>query len=200
MAINRADFADTPRASMTPAQARRFLKARAQESAGAIADDITRAAKAVLLNALKGDKTSGQVLFELDQALADWLPDRDAAGKIVNVPARVETIARTLTAESVNEARYSEFTDPDLQGFVEAFMYTAILDDRVRETHAAWDSVTRPVDDEIWYQPDRRPPDGFNCRCTLLAVTAADTVDLTPDDELPLDTAGPDVFPDVGFR
>lgn len=196
MPVDRADFADTPRAGLTPPQARRFLTARAGESAQSIADAITKAAKNVLFNALKQDKTEGQVLFELDQALADWIPERDTAGRLVNVPARVETIARTLTAESVNEARYAEFTDPDLEGFVTGFEYAAILDSRTRPNHAAWDKVTLPVDNPHWYSPiDNRPPTGYNCRCLLVPVTAADEQAWTRDDEVPTEPAA-----DPGFR
>ena len=64
--------------------------------------------------------------------------------------------------------------------------YSAILDDRVRENHAAWDGVTRPVDDPVWLgPPDRRPPNSWNCRCVLLPVTAGDDEELTDPDDIP---------------
>lgn len=188
------------RIGLVGTKAERFFKARALEVTGVMETEILSRAHRVLLNGLKGDKTERQVLQELDEALGDYVPETDAAGRVVNVPARVEVIARTNLSEAISEARYSVFTDPDLEGFVTALEYSAVLDDRVRPGHAAWDGVVREVNDAIWYQPDRRPPCGFNCRCLLVPVTIIDQVELTPDDELPLGEAGPGVFPDEGFR
>jgi len=181
-------------------KARSFFKQKAFFVTGVMTDEVLKRAKQVLLSAVRQDKTERQVLFELGESLAEWLPERDATGRLVNVPARLETIARTNIGEAVSEARYATFTDPALEGFVSAFRYSAILDDRVRETHRAWDGVVRPVDDGIWYTPDRRPLNGFSCRCVISPVTIADDEPMTPDDELPLDVAGPDVFPDPGFK
>lgn len=188
------------RAGLVGSKAESFFRARAFEVTGVLLDDVLNRTKRVLLDSLAQDKTSGQVLFELDQELADYLPERDAQGNLVNVPARIETIARTNTALAVNQGRYAAMTDPDLEGFVEGFQYSAVLDDRTRDTHRAWDNVTRPENDQVWFSPDRRPPNGFNCRCLLVPVTAADETEMTPDDELPLREAGPEVFPDRGFK
>jgi len=48
-------------------------------------------------------------------------------------------------------------------------MFDAINDSRVRPNHLALDGVIRHIDDDVW---DRiSPPLGFNCRCTLRALT-----------------------------
>ncbi len=167
-------------------KAERFFKARALEVTGVMETEILARAHRVLLNGLKQDKTERQLLEELDQELGDYIPETDAAGRVVNLPQRIETIARTNVSEAVNEGRYATFTDPDLQGFVTAFQYTAVMDDRVRENHAAWDGVVREVNDPVWFgPPDRRPLNGYNCRCLLVPVTLIDEVEITPDDEMP---------------
>lgn len=173
--------------------AEKFFRAKSFWSVGILEQDILKAAQAVLFNAVKGDKPARTVLLELDEALAPWVPEVDAAGRAVNVPARLETIARTNIAEAQSEARFGLFTDPDLESVVEALTYSAILDDRVRATHAAMDGVTKPA---AWWlgPPDRRPPAGFQCRCQLIPVVAGDDVEITPDADIPGD------FPDPGFK
>ena len=46
--------------------------------------------------------------------------------------------------------------------------YQTVGDDRVREEHAAWDNITRPVDDSFW--DIHMPPNGFNDRCTVIQL------------------------------
>lgn len=177
-------------------EAQKYFDAKSLFVTGVWADDILKRAKQALFNALRGDKTDRQVLYEVDQAVAEYLPQTDRLGRVVNVPHRIETIARTNVAEAVAEGRWAAFNDPDLDGFVTAVMYSAVLDDRTRDRHAAWDGVTRPIDDPIWFgPPDNRPLNGFNCRCILTPVTAIDDVQMTPDSELPRQPAA-----DPGFK
>ncbi len=192
VAASQAELASRP--GLIGGAAERFFRAKSFWVTGVLESDILKAAQAVLFNAVKGDKPARVVLLELSDALKDFVPQTDAAGRPVNVPARLETIARTNLAEAANEARYATFTDPDLAGVVEALQYSAILDDRTRESHAAWDGVVKPA---AWWMgpPDRRPPAGFSCRCTLLPVLAGDDMPVTPDAQLPSVE-----FPDKGFK
>jgi hypothetical protein len=188
-----AHFATRP--GLTGAKALRFFKAKAFWITDLIAEAILGKAKAVLFNALKGDKLLRTVLVELDDILNEWLPTFNRGGQEVNVPARIETIARTNLAEAWASARMATFTDPDLpDGFIQGLLYSAILDDRVRDTHAAWDGIVKAP---AWWlgPPDRNPPNGYNCRCSLIPVFPADGYPVTPDTALP--TA---VIPDPGFK
>ena len=165
-------FAQLP--GLVGQRAQAFFSAKAFYITGLIEDDILKRVQQVLFNAVKGDKPERTVLLEIDQALADWLPQTDAHGNTVNVPAREEVIARTNIAEAVAEGRFAAFSDPDLpEGFVQALQHSAILDDRVRDNHRAMDGVTLPVD--AWMgPPDRRPPGGFNCFAAGVRVLTAD--------------------------
>lgn len=182
------------RPGLIGAAAERFFRAKSFWVTGLLESELLKKAQAVLFNAVKGDKPDRVVMLELDEALHEYVPQADRDGRAVNVPARLETIARTNIAEAQNEARYAAFTDPDLEGVVEALQYSAILDDRVRESHAAWDSVVKPA--EWWLGPPSRvPPNSWNCRCTLVPVIAGDDMPSTPDAELPrADVA------EVGFK
>lgn len=62
--------------------------------------------------------------------------------------------------------------------------YQTVGDARVRPTHQALDNITRPVNDKFWniYMP----PNGWNCRCTVVQDDETETTDLSsfvaPDD------------------
>lgn len=186
--VGRLSAAETPiklADSFSDVSAQTFFQNKAFWITGVLENDILARAQAVLFNALKAhDKPDRVVLLELDDVLHDYLPDLDAAGRIVNVPARLENIARTNTAEAVNEGRWAMFTDPESAAFVDALEYSPILDSRTRDNHRAWDGVVKPVD---WWQgpPDRRPPNGFQCRCILVPIVAGDDTPITPDSDMP---------------
>jgi SPP1 gp7 family putative phage head morphogenesis protein len=192
----RAMFAQIQRGGLIGSLAQQFFKNRALTIAGKLTADIIWRAQTILTNALKGDKTNTQVEYDLHQALGEWMPERDAANRILNVPARIETIARTSIGEAMEEGRWSAFTDPSLEGFVTELQYSAVMDSRTRDRHRAWDGVTLPPDHPAWHTPtDNRPKNGFNCRCTLVPISAADDVPQTPDAEIPREPAA-----DPGFK
>lgn len=50
--------------------------------------------------------------------------------------------------------------------------YSALLDDRVRPEHAAWDGVVLPVDDPFW--ETHTPMNGWRCRCSVRQLSEAE--------------------------
>jgi SPP1 gp7 family putative phage head morphogenesis protein len=92
-----------------------------------------------------------------------------------NVPAYLNTLVRTNVFESMNEARYAEFTDPALDNFVEALEYSAILDDRTTEICQQLDGKVYAADAPEW--ENYRPPNHYNCRSVLIPVTVTDQWD-----------------------
>ncbi|MFG0589047.1 phage minor head protein [Acinetobacter sp. YQ_14] len=72
-------------------------------------------------------------------------------------------------------------------------MYSAIDDSRVRPSHLAMNRIVRHIDDPfwlIWY-----PPNGFRCRCTVIALTEKQALKycITSDEDLP------DIAVDLGW-
>lgn len=47
--------------------------------------------------------------------------------------------------------------------------YSAVLDNRTRPQHRAWDGIVRRIGDEFWMT--HYPPCGFHCRCTVVALS-----------------------------
>lgn len=58
--------------------------------------------------------------------------------------------------------------------------YRAVMDDRVRPEHAALHGVTLPPSDPFW--EEYYPPNGWNCRCTVIQVRKTKYPE-TPHDE-----------------
>ena len=71
--------------------------------------------------------------------------------------------------------------------------YSSLTDSRVRPSHLALNNIIRHIDDSFWLT--HYPPNGFQCRCGVDALTEAQAkkLSITIDDELP------DIQPDSGW-
>lgn len=74
-----------------------------------------------------------------------------------------DLVFRMASANAYSAGRYAQMFSPDGADFAPFWIYSSLHDDRVREEHAALDSVVFRKDD-----PSARqflPPWDFNCRC-----------------------------------
>lgn len=171
--LPRKDNAKIIQPGMDLTQAEKFLASKAFKVAGVIDTDVLKYVQQILENGIKYDKTLTEIMvaLETDANLASILPAVDAAGRAINVPARVETIARTNISEAINQGRDSLFKSPELKGFVQAYEYSSILDARTTE-------ICNHLDGKILRDFSHyRPPNHFNCRSVLAAVTVIDDWD-----------------------
>ena len=152
--------------------AERYLQAKAFEITGVLTDAIKAKAKEVLLNGIKNEKSIGDMVKELEAVLVDLIGQVDAAGRQINVPARLQTIARTNLSDAFNQARLSVFTDPSIGDFVRAYLYDAIIDPVTTEFCRKTDGRIYLASDPIW--KSITPPNHFNCRSVLSPITALD--------------------------
>ena len=185
-------FAQVDIRNVTPKQAVEYLKQKAYHMAGIEKANIEKKVKQILLDGLKTGSGLKDVISAIDNALEEYVA-KEGKGAI-EIPddllgSRLETIVRTNYADALNQGRDAFFNDPALDGYVTAFQYTAIMDDRVRPNHAAGDGLVFSVNNSIW--DSLTPPNGFNCRCMKVPVTEDDTWE---EDEQP---AG--FFADKGF-
>lgn len=140
-----------------------------------------------LRDAVRGVETDDAVNAALDEL---WVDTEEQAAAYLN------TLVRTNTFEALNEARYAEFTDPEMGGFVLALRYAAVLDSSTSDIcdklgrGGDGDGVVFSVDSDVW--DTYRPPNHFNCRALLVPITEADGWD---GEESTL----PDVEPQEGF-
>ncbi len=80
-------------------------------------------------------------------------------------------------ASATMAAKWEEFMQ---DGDRYNLQYRTAHDDRVRPEHAALDRVTLPITDPFWQE--YYPPNGWNCRCTVVQVRKS-KYPVTPHDE-----------------
>jgi len=107
--------------------------------------------------------------LEQGQSFGAWKKALLASGQDFGLPAhRLETIFRTNV-----QGWYAAGRAEQIQRLKDDFpylRYSAILDARVRPSHAALDGIILPVDHPFW--KSHYPPSAFNCRCTVIPMTA----------------------------
>lgn len=166
-----------------------FLKTNGFRMFGNLADDMQKIIQNTLMNGVKFSWTTRDIVNKIYDTLSlagfifmETNKNATVRGEDEILEAlqeakinahRIRTAVRTNTFEALNEARYSSFTDPSLDGFVEALEYSAILDSRTTEICTHLDGRIYPVDSDAWNSI--RPPNHFNCRSILVPVTVVDT-------------------------
>jgi len=156
--------------NMDKTQAERFLSSKAMKITGVLDQDVLNAVQRILENGIKYDSTLDEVIRSMayDTQLKSMLPEYDAAGKATNIPARLENIARTNTSDAINQGRMALFSREEFKGFIVSYEYSAILDSRVTDVCESLHGKIR----KQW--AERTPPNHYQCRSLLVAVTAID--------------------------
>lgn len=140
--------------------AKKFLESRATTMVQDVTESVRKKVQTILYNSIKGSWTLDETLALIDDELnAASLP-------------QLATAIRTVTFEAINEARFSYFTDPALDGFVQALEYSAIIDSRTTDVCRSLDGHVHPTESQVWQE--FKPPNHFNCRSLLIPVTELD--------------------------
>lgn len=130
------------------------------------------------------------------QSFATWKKVMLAAGHDFGLtPAHLETIFRTNLQSWYAAGRAEQIQR--LKSDFPYLRYSAILDARVRSSHAALDGLILPVDHPLWRS--HFPPWSWNCRCSVIPMTAAAAQDAIGKareagraiDQVPADLAPP---------
>jgi len=161
-----------------------YFKTTAFKITGDLTDEAVSIIEQQILAGARYDKTWFEVEQDIYRTFAtkgmiSIEQAKDALGEalgVANPDARVRTIVRTSTFDAINNARYSYFTDTALGGFVVAFEYSAILDSRTTQICRHLDDEDRGNHSKEWYASNSKykPPNHFNCRSLLIAVTQND--------------------------
>lgn len=159
---------------MDTTQIARFLKEKSDFFiTGVLEPDVLQQVLQLLQNGILYDKSLRQMMVDLEKnsKLLTVLPATDSAGRAVNVPARLENIVRTNTSGALNMGRSNLFARDEYKGFIEAYQYSAILDDRTTDICETLDGRIR----KDWGA--YAPPNHFQCRSILVPVTVLDEWD-----------------------
>lgn len=104
-------------------------------------------------------------------------------------PARLQTIFRTNMQSSYAVGQWHNIQVN--KEVAPLLMYDAVDDHRTRPEHARLDGLLLPVDDDFW--KTHSPPNGWNCRCGLIQMTAQEAEDR-------LGNTIPDTAPAITYR
>jgi SPP1 gp7 family putative phage head morphogenesis protein len=148
-------------------EARRFFEQKAFHMADIEANYITEKVKTILMNSIKTGATIRDTIEAIQRELEPYYK-RGLVEEEALRGYRLETVIRTNINEAMNEGRKLFFESPELEGYVVAYQYSAILDDRVRPNHACMDGRIYPITSPIW--DIYTPPNGFNCFDELTEV------------------------------
>jgi SPP1 gp7 family putative phage head morphogenesis protein len=175
-ALARKELPSRRMASLIPTgmdltKAERFVQSKSFKITGDVTGIVESSVKGTLQNAIRYDWTLNDTINQINRDVGEYLPEYDAIGRPVSKIARIETIARTSISDAVNNARQSLFESDELRGFVQAFEYSAIMDDRTTDVCAYLDTKIRRD------FGDQTPPNHYNCRSILIPVTVADDWD-----------------------
>lgn len=147
--------------------------------AKAMNQDILEMIRTELQRVLDGGLTFEEFRRNLEPKLraAGWWgrkevtgPTGEATMATLGTVRRLETIYRTNTQTAYQVGRWRAFeagkaTHPYLQ-------YIAVMDSATRPTHGALNNRVFRFDDPVWKYI--APPNGFNCRCRLRALSPED--------------------------
>jgi len=101
--------------------------------------------------------------------------------------SHLKVIFRNNMMKSYRDGKNKLYNDPDVSDTIWGYTYSAVLDDRVRPSHAKLDGITRRKEDIFWQRYD--PPWDHNCRCVKFAVLKSDIANgiasPTPDGKMP---------------
>lgn len=180
-----------------------YFKLNSFRISGNITAEMLKLIEAEILNGAQYSKTWEEVeesIYQLaaSKGLLSMEDARQALGEALNVEspdARLRTIVRTNTFSSINNARDAYFTDPSLGDFVKAYEYSAVLDSRTTDVCRHLEGDDAGNHSVSWYKnnPQFRPPNHYNCRSLLIAVTEVDFDEFEEGPE-------PKIQPQEGFR
>lgn len=198
------EFLDVPVAgawNMTPEEALAFFRSKGLRTTFRWQDMVgTEHARAFTIAKMMDADLLATVQKSMTEAMADGLTYREWADKLtptlqaagwwgrkpvigpdgstvvagLGSPSRLQTIFRSNMQSAYAAGQWDDIVaQSDLAPYL---LYDAVDDHRTRPEHAAWDGIVLPITDPWW--KTHYPPNGWNCRCTVIQLSAEDLEDL----------------------
>jgi SPP1 gp7 family putative phage head morphogenesis protein len=159
--------------TIEPKEVMQLISDRAFTMAGDISDEVLKKVKQSMYNGVKSGASYKDMVYQIEDAIAPYLDLTDTSGDLSG--ARLMTAVRTNVSSAYNDARDSIFMDPELDGFVVAFMASAVIDSATTPGCRDMDGRIFKATNPIW---DEWPfPAHFNCRTIKIPITKADDWD-----------------------
>lgn len=158
--------------------------------------DLLSAVQAALEAAVQGDLNRSDWMAGMEAALkgAGWWGSIEltdpATGDTVTTKFnenRLKLIFDTNVRMANSAGRWERFQRT--RGTHAYVRYITKRDERVRAAHRAWDNLTLPIDAPFWHT--HWPPNGWRCRCRVMAVSRRDYENGLAPDGRPLQKTAP---------
>ena len=150
-----------------------FMKQRAFTIASVVKDGIINEAHSILLNGIKRMDEAGTI-SDLKDMFNKYIDQGEEVDEELLKPYRLQTIVRTNVTEAINAGRAAMMLDPDVQGFVQYWEYSAIMDFHTTDYCSCMDGKIFRIDDLLALNP----PAHYNCRSYTVPITKFEIQDL----------------------
>ena len=140
-----------------------LFKQKAFYITGIEKDNILKKIKNILMQGIKSGIGEREFIEQLDESLKGY--------DIAMQGARLQTIVRTNIADVYNTARTQEFKN--IEDYIDAYQYSAILDDRTSDICIALDGKIFPKSEIDKYTP----PNHFGCRSIIVPIYSGEKFD-----------------------
>jgi SPP1 gp7 family putative phage head morphogenesis protein len=152
-------------------EALQFFEAQSFNMAGVERDNILKKVKQVLMDSIKNGTSISDTVNDLQDELKEYYNTGEVADDALK-SYRLENVVRTNLSTALNEGRNNFFQNPELDGYVTAYQYSAVMDDRTRDRHAKLDGLIFSVTNPVWATIGPPPqPDPWQCRCIRVPIT-----------------------------
>lgn len=159
-------------------------KRRSFTVAGLQSEYVIKNIKSYLQAGIETGASKERIMRDINQAY-------DALGVTRSSHHHIETVVRTNIETAYAHGRYQQQRDPVMMAMRPYWRYTTAGDERVRPSHAAMNDRVYSAEDPIWNE--WYPPNGFNCRCSVEAISGRKAHEIGISSDAPTD------HPDEGF-
>lgn len=157
-------FADTTKLAA-------FYNSEAIKIAANLNEQANKLIRIVILNGIKNNSTQKQVTRNLQLAF-------NRLGITGQSKYSIARIARTQTQLAFSAGKYSFEQRPEVSSALWGYTYFTVGDDKVRAEHELIDGVSLPKTNPFW--DSNYPPNGWNCRCQVIAEFEPQKIVLPP--------------------
>lgn len=144
--------------------------------AGTYRDELLAKAQTVIRRGLIRGASMQQIEFELGNLFAPYVVTGEVSADVTSA-ARLHNIARTNVAEAYNSGRMNLFRHEEVRTFIQAFEYSAVLDERTTDFCQSWHGVILRADDPRL--SSITPPNHFQCRGILIPIVRGEIFQIT---------------------
>lgn len=137
-----------------------FYGSKAIKIAANLNEEANKTIRKVILNGLKNGSSEKQVTRNLQLAF-------NRLGITGQSRYSIARIARTQTQLAFAAGKYSIEQRPEVASALWGYTYFTVGDDKVRPEHELIDGVSLPKGSSFW--DTNYPPNGWNCRCQVIA-------------------------------